>query len=72
VCNRALVSLSREEARDRVPPHVYRTQADFRLCPACERVYWRGSHWRRMKEMLANWQDLTLEGDRGIMHDESS
>lgn len=72
VCNRALVALNREEARDRVPAHVYRTQTVFQLCPTCDRVYWRGSHWRRMKEMLAGWQDLTLVGDRGIMHDESS
>ncbi len=52
VCNERLASLSREAARERVPPHVYRTQQEFRLCPACNRVYWRGTHWQRMREAL--------------------
>lgn len=52
VCNERLASLSREAARERVPPHVYRTQPEFRLCPACSRVYWRGTHWQRMREAL--------------------
>jgi uncharacterized protein with PIN domain len=67
VCNRQLAPLSHDEARDRVPPHVYRTQQEFRLCPECDRVYWQGSHWERMKEILADWQDLTLTGNQSIM-----
>jgi len=56
VCNGRLAPLSREAARERVPPHVYRTQEAFRLCTACDRVYWRGTHWARMRQMLGNWQ----------------
>jgi hypothetical protein len=25
-------------------------------CPRCGRVYWRGSHYRRMRERLETWQ----------------
>lgn len=59
VCNEPLISLSRQAAGGRVPPHVHRTQQEFRLCPVCERVYWRGTHWERMKKAL----DLTLGDD---------
>jgi len=52
LCNERLVSLAREAAQQRVPAHVYRTQQTFRLCPACDRVYWQGSHWHNMKETL--------------------
>jgi uncharacterized protein with PIN domain len=52
VCNERLVPLSRQQAQQRVPAHVYHTQREFRLCPACERVYWRGSHWERMVQTL--------------------
>jgi uncharacterized protein with PIN domain len=52
VCNQRLAPLSHEEARGRVPPHVHRTQHEFHLCPACDRVYWRGTHWQRMRETL--------------------
>ncbi|MDP2694016.1 MAG: Mut7-C RNAse domain-containing protein [Gallionella sp.] len=25
-------------------------------CPTCERVYWRGSHYKRMRARLVAWQ----------------
>lgn len=25
-------------------------------CPACGRIYWRGSHYKRMRAKLAAWQ----------------
>ncbi len=51
-CNRPLAPRSREEVKDLVPPHVYRTQARYVQCPSCSRVYWRGTHWQRMKQAL--------------------
>jgi uncharacterized protein with PIN domain len=29
-------------------------------CPGCGRVYWRGSHYRRMRERLEAWQRQRL------------
>jgi len=43
-CNERLVAIPVEEARRRVPPFVARTQAVFRTCPACGRIYWTGTH----------------------------
>lgn len=54
VCNQRLMPLSHNKARDRVPAHVHRTQGKFCLCPECDRVYWQGTHWDRMKEILNN------------------
>jgi len=48
-CNEPLVAISREEARDLVPDHVHETRDAFFHCPACGRVYWRGTHVRRME-----------------------
>lgn len=31
-------------------------------CPRCGRVYWRGSHYRRMRERLEAWQRRRLAG----------
>ncbi|MBN1176765.1 MAG: Mut7-C RNAse domain-containing protein [Dehalococcoidales bacterium] len=56
-CNHPLVERSREEVKDRVPPHVFKTQAQYMECPACRRIYWRGTHWEAMTrklEKLAN------------------
>jgi uncharacterized protein len=52
LCNQPLVEIDPEEARARVPPWVARTQQEFRLCPACGRIYWPGTHASRMRERL--------------------
>ncbi|MCL6556425.1 MAG: Mut7-C RNAse domain-containing protein [Burkholderiales bacterium] len=41
---------------DRLPEGVRRAARDFLTCPVCERVYWAGSHYRRMAATLAAWQ----------------
>ena len=53
VCNVVLEELPKEEARGRVPPYVFRTQARFLACPGCGHVYWRGTHWKGMRRRLA-------------------
>lgn len=67
VCNARLSPMRRRAARERVPLHVYNTHREFRFCSGCDRVYWRGTHWARMKEFLDDGQDLTLTGDQSIM-----
>jgi uncharacterized protein with PIN domain len=52
VCNEVLAPLDRQAARARVPAYLARTHEQFRLCPGCGRVYWRGSHWQQMEERL--------------------
>jgi uncharacterized protein with PIN domain len=51
-CNQPLESRSREEVAERVPPYVYRTQTQYMECPACHRIYWRGTHWEAMVRKL--------------------
>ena len=51
-CNMALDGLDKEQVRDRVPPYVFQTQEEFKECPVCHKVYWRGTHWRNMKQEL--------------------
>jgi uncharacterized protein with PIN domain len=52
-CNASLIEISPQEARSHVPAYVFQAHRRFRRCPACERVYWPGSHWAKIEEMLA-------------------
>jgi uncharacterized protein with PIN domain len=55
-CNGLLRPASRDEVIDRLPPRT-RTEFDqFHQCGACGRVYWRGSHYQRLRRVL----DLAL------------
>jgi len=51
-CNEPLVRVDRSAVEDLVPSHVFKTQEQFMQCPACRRVYWRGTHWEKMRREL--------------------
>ena len=51
-CSQPLVEKSKEQVKGLVPPFVFKTQNQFMECPGCHRIYWRGTHWQRMREKL--------------------
>ena len=53
-CNTLLEPKSKEEVKGIVPPYIFRTQEQYMLCPGCHRIYWRGTHWQRMKKRIDN------------------
>jgi uncharacterized protein len=52
-CNSELVERPADSVAGRVPPFVRSTQTRYSECPACGRIYWAGTHWQRMHQMLA-------------------
>jgi len=48
-CNAVLRLVSKSEVRESVPAHVRDLHDDFTRCEGCGRVYWRGSHYDRLK-----------------------
>jgi uncharacterized protein with PIN domain len=51
-CNTVLRSVDKEEVKERIPPYILRRHTHFSLCPQCDKVYWRGTHWQRMQQRL--------------------
>jgi len=51
-CNTLLVKRTMDEVQNRVPPYVFKTQEEYMECPACNRIYWKGTHWQAMIEKL--------------------
>jgi uncharacterized protein with PIN domain len=49
VCNETLRSISKQEAEDLVPSHVFEQFKDFLRCSVCGGIYWKGTHIQRMK-----------------------
>ncbi len=52
-CNEPLETVAKEVVEDELPPAVRRRHDAFRRCPSCRRVYWAGSHHRRMVELVS-------------------
>jgi uncharacterized protein len=51
-CNAPLRAVDRSDVLDKLPPAVRCAHDQFTTCDQCGRVYWKGSHWKRMKELL--------------------
>ena len=61
VCNASLRKVSPETIRSRVPERVFLHFHDFRECPDCGRIYWKGDHYRKM---IQRWKQVFEWADR--------
>ncbi|MCM8796844.1 MAG: Mut7-C RNAse domain-containing protein [Candidatus Omnitrophica bacterium] len=52
LCNEPLTAIQKENAKDKVPAYVFAAQERFFACPQCSRIYWQGSHWGNVREIL--------------------
>jgi uncharacterized protein len=64
-CNAVLEPVDAEEARPGVPPAVAAAYDRFSRCPACRRIYWRGTHWERLRGLAERvlGAPLTRQGE---------
>jgi uncharacterized protein with PIN domain len=51
-CNHPLQAALESDVSERVPPRALAAHAAFFECPSCRRVYWEGSHTRRIRQVL--------------------
>jgi uncharacterized protein with PIN domain len=59
-CNAVLQPVDRSEVLHRVPPRTAERHQRFLQCPGCGRVYWPGSHYRRMQQWIDNLLQFDL------------
>ena len=52
VCNNPLRAAHRQEIADHAPPAVRESNETFRFCAICHKIYWEGTHTRRMREAI--------------------
>jgi uncharacterized protein len=51
-CNERLVPARKELISDRLQPETKQYYEEFCTCPGCRRIYWKGSHYRRMQRFI--------------------
>jgi uncharacterized protein with PIN domain len=52
-CNTPLVQVAKKDVLDKLEPLTRRYFDEFHLCPHCNQVYWKGSHYERMEGVIA-------------------
>ena len=51
-CNAPLAPIAKADALPRLPPRVAERHERFSTCPRCDRVFWEGTHWQRMRTLV--------------------
>jgi uncharacterized protein with PIN domain len=51
-CNTPLETVRKEEILDRLEPLTKQYYHEFKRCPACNQIYWKGSHYERMMQRV--------------------
>lgn len=51
-CNAELVIVEKKDIVDRLEPLTKKYYEDFKICPVCEKIYWKGSHYESMKSII--------------------
>ncbi|MFW5997065.1 MAG: Mut7-C RNAse domain-containing protein [Lentisphaeria bacterium] len=51
-CNGRLQKVNKENIRSLVPPRTYRHIHEFVQCINCGKVYWKGTHWNRLNDII--------------------
>jgi uncharacterized protein with PIN domain len=52
-CGGELLRGSKEALRERIPPRTYRWLDEYFACSRCGKLFWHGTHWRRIVRELA-------------------
>ncbi len=51
-CNHPLEHVEKEAVLDRLEPLTRLYFDEFQICPACKQIYWKGSHYDRMTQLI--------------------
>lgn len=54
-CNVPIITVEKSAVWHQVPDYIFETHERFNRCPACERIYWPGSHTQRILDKIRQW-----------------
>jgi uncharacterized protein with PIN domain len=52
VCNIETEDVKKETIKEDVPPYVFEIHNDFKKCPECGRIFWKGTHYKEIKKVI--------------------
>ena len=66
-CNHPLEPVEKETVLEKLEPLTKKYYDEFKLCPACNKVYWKGSHYERMLQLIEKVsKNLPQTGDHNV------
>ena len=65
-CNHPLEAVTKKTVLNRLKPLTKQYFDEFHICPACEQIYWKGSHYEQMRSLI----DQITKNEGGDAHPE--
>ncbi len=53
-CGGELVRTNKETLRERIPPRTFLWLDEFFVCARCDKLFWHGTHWGKIRQALAH------------------
>ena len=60
ICNETLIPVEKDAVKNMVPYFTYKHFEEYAQCPQCDRVYWKGSHYKNMLKEVEAMLGMTL------------
>ena len=58
-CNNLLKTVPKESIADRIPPKTRAFCDEYSYCMPCDKIYWKGSHFIKMKRLVDSLMGLS-------------
>lgn len=73
VCGSNIREVQREDVEKSVPPATLKVYRSFWVCtnPKCAKVYWHGSHWRKIEQTLESAKKILDKKKNARTRDEN-
>jgi uncharacterized protein len=62
-CNHPLEYINKADIQARLEPLTRQYFEEFHYCPTCDQIYWKGSHYDRMQELLSIIKSIEEKSD---------
>jgi len=56
LCNTILNEIKKNNVKNRVPERVFENNEKFWFCSKCDKIYWMGSHYEKIKDKIKELQ----------------
>lgn len=60
LCNGLLIEVDKQAVRQLLEPKTLQYVQEFKQCRDCQHVYWKGSHYEKIKELINEWKQCLM------------
>ncbi|MFN4196597.1 MAG: Mut7-C RNAse domain-containing protein [Caldimicrobium sp.] len=60
LCGEPLISVKKEDFKEKIPPKVWEKYNSYNYCPKCDKLYWEGDHVQRLKKKFKELLNTSL------------